>query len=584
MNIQESIKQAIEIAETYSPILAEKLRKEEESFNQEGLQVTVLGEFKAGKSTLINRLFLRQNLLPIDILEATAVPTHIRSGCECCQTWMRTLNEDEEILVNEQTSFSADDLKKIITSSDEEERADMAKKYSKVVITMPGILPNKITIVDTPGLNTTNTGIYVGTLQEAYKSDAVIYMVRAKQLSLRDIDVLKSLNGNIKNTLPLHIIISHDGDQEQQQLENIKTEIQAKLHSENMHVRCSFFDLSNQGEGNISHVLDSLIDNHEVPTGGDSPQSNKQRNDLESNLMAFFDGDVRYGRFVRIARNIKPLLEQLLMTLTNRLQLSDKSENELTQLGQQLCQSKQEYAHVVKSLLIDIRGAQLEYIQAISLLHENHLTDCYEKLDKCNGIHQVKETLTNLQETLPCNFKHETERETLLLEANMRDIIHKYQMDFKASLPLNAAQTEINLDGGFLSQVPTSILVVCDYIIFEVLSPLPFGFDLALRFLLGNVSAVQKIMPANLVGKILIKYVKKNMTASMTTGKDEMIATLNREFAKMQKCLGDELTNNVVFDDLEKSIDICKSSSLSDQEKNELTQFSTTINQILAQL
>ncbi|MEG2810865.1 MAG: hypothetical protein RR889_09495, partial [Akkermansia sp.] len=72
--------------------------------------------------------------------------------------------------------------------------------------------------------------------------------------------------------------------------------------------------------------------------------------------------------------------------------------------------------------------------------------------------------------------------------------------------------------------------------------------------------------------------------ASMTTGKDEMIATLNREFAKMQKCLGDELTNNVVFDDLEKSIDICKSSSLSDQEKNELTQFSTTINQILAQL
>ncbi|MEG0025552.1 MAG: dynamin family protein [Akkermansia sp.] len=584
MNIQESIKQAIEIAETYSPILAEKLRKEEESFNQEGLQVTVLGEFKAGKSTLINRLFLRQNLLPIDILEATAVPTHIRSGCECCQTWMRTLNEDEEILVNEQTSFSADDLKKIITSSDEEERADMAKKYSKVVITMPGILPNKITIVDTPGLNTTNTGIYVGTLQEAYKSDAVIYMVRAKQLSLRDIDVLKSLNGNIKNTLPLHIIISHDGDQEQQQLENIKTEIQAKLHSENMHVRCSFFDLSNQGEGNISHVLDSLIDNHEVPTGGDSPQSNKQRNDLASNLMAFFDGDVRYGRFVRIARNIKPLLEQLLMTLTNRLQLSDKSENELTQLGQQLCQSKQEYAHVVKSLLIDIRGAQLEYIQAISLLHENHLTDCYEKLDKCNGIHQVKETLTNLQETLPCNFKHETERETLLLEANMRDIIHKYQMDFKASLPLNAAQTEINLDGGFLSQVPTSILVVCDYIIFEVLSPLPFGFDLALRFLLGNVSAVQKIMPANLVGKILIKYVKKNMTASMTTGKDEMIATLNREFAKMQKCLGDELTNNVVFDDLEKSIDICKSSSLSDQEKNELTQFSTTINQILAQL
>ncbi|MEG0334413.1 MAG: dynamin family protein [Akkermansia sp.] len=584
MNIQESIKQAIEIAETYSPILAEKLRKEEESFNQEGLQVTVLGEFKAGKSTLINRLFLRQNLLPIDILEATAVPTHIRSGCECCQTWMRTLNEDEEILVNEQTSFSADDLKKIITSSDEEERADMAKKYSKVVITMPGILPNKITIVDTPGLNTTNTGIYVGTLQEAYKSDAVIYMVRAKQLSLRDIDVLKSLNGNIKNTLPLHIIISHDGDQEQQQLENIKAEIQAKLHSENMHVRCSFFDLSNQGEGNISHVLDSLIDNHEVPTGGDSPQSNKQRNDLASNLMAFFDGDVRYGRFVRIARNIKPLLEQLLMTLTNRLQLSDKSENELTQLGQQLCQSKQEYAHVVKSLLIDIRGAQLEYIQAISLLHENHLTDCYEKLDKCNGIHQVKETLTNLQETLPCNFKHETERETLLLEANMRDIIHKYQMDFKASLPLNAAQTEINLDGGFLSQVPTSILVVCDYIIFEVLSPLPFGFDLALRFLLGNVSAVQKIMPANLVGKILIKYVKKNMTASMTTGKDEMIATLNREFAKMQKCLGDELTNNVVFDDLEKSIDICKSSSLSDQEKNELTQFSTTINQILAQL
>ena len=44
------------------------------------MKVVVLGDFKAGKSTIIKRLFLRKPILPRRHAECTAVPTYITNG------------------------------------------------------------------------------------------------------------------------------------------------------------------------------------------------------------------------------------------------------------------------------------------------------------------------------------------------------------------------------------------------------------------------------------------------------------------------------------------------------------------------
>jgi hypothetical protein len=58
--------------------IAERLTVEMETMAAELYKIAVVGEFKSGKSTLVNKVFLQDDVLFTDIMEATAVPTEIR--------------------------------------------------------------------------------------------------------------------------------------------------------------------------------------------------------------------------------------------------------------------------------------------------------------------------------------------------------------------------------------------------------------------------------------------------------------------------------------------------------------------------
>ena len=73
MKTNEIISSAVQMAESIKNAeLVRALEKVAEEISGDTLRVVVLGDFKAGKSTLINTLFLKDNLLPVDYLEATA--------------------------------------------------------------------------------------------------------------------------------------------------------------------------------------------------------------------------------------------------------------------------------------------------------------------------------------------------------------------------------------------------------------------------------------------------------------------------------------------------------------------------------
>ena len=62
--------------------IADRLHKELAALHAAAYRIAVIGEFKAGKSTLINLVFLKDNILFTDVMEATAVPTEIGYGEE----------------------------------------------------------------------------------------------------------------------------------------------------------------------------------------------------------------------------------------------------------------------------------------------------------------------------------------------------------------------------------------------------------------------------------------------------------------------------------------------------------------------
>lgn len=66
----------ITLLDTHQLSVSGHLHRKLSSFDQK-IRIAVTGTFKTGKSTLINRVFLRDNVLFADVLEAPAAPRRV---------------------------------------------------------------------------------------------------------------------------------------------------------------------------------------------------------------------------------------------------------------------------------------------------------------------------------------------------------------------------------------------------------------------------------------------------------------------------------------------------------------------------
>src|SRR5512141_2164855 len=78
----ELVDRALELARRHErPDLVERLRREQDRFDRPTSNVLIVGEFKKGKSSLVNAL-LNWRVCPVDADVTTAVPTLVRFGSE----------------------------------------------------------------------------------------------------------------------------------------------------------------------------------------------------------------------------------------------------------------------------------------------------------------------------------------------------------------------------------------------------------------------------------------------------------------------------------------------------------------------
>jgi predicted GTPase len=130
--------------------------------------VACVGQFKRGKSTLINAL-IGQPLLPTGYIPVTAVPTVIRFG-EKARARIRTREGDwKDILVS--------DLKQYVTEELNPEN-QKGVQGSEVFVPSP-LLDSGMCIVDTPGLGSVFTGNTATTQAFIPHIDAALVVVGA---------------------------------------------------------------------------------------------------------------------------------------------------------------------------------------------------------------------------------------------------------------------------------------------------------------------------------------------------------------------------------------------------------------------
>jgi len=179
------------------PDLGERLRIAKRTLADPAIRIVVVGEFKQGKSSLVNAL-LGANICPVDDDIATAVPTYIRHGPEA----RAELLFDGDPPPREPVEIN--DLRRYVVESGHDGGMGLGTDVSLAAGRVIGVdvrLPRKmlaggLVVVDTPGVGGLNSAHAAASLAACSIADAVLFVTDASQeLTLTEIDFLRRVKG-----------------------------------------------------------------------------------------------------------------------------------------------------------------------------------------------------------------------------------------------------------------------------------------------------------------------------------------------------------------------------------------------------
>jgi GTPase SAR1 family protein len=135
--------------------------------------LAVLGQFKRGKSTLLNAL-LGDDLLPTDILPVTAIPTFIKAGKLGAQVFFIERTETELFTPGDKQAL-VDFLADYVTETGNPHNQ---RQVSRVEISHPStLLQQGVVLIDTPGIGSTFTHNTEVAHQILPQCDAALFLV-----------------------------------------------------------------------------------------------------------------------------------------------------------------------------------------------------------------------------------------------------------------------------------------------------------------------------------------------------------------------------------------------------------------------
>jgi tRNA U34 5-carboxymethylaminomethyl modifying GTPase MnmE/TrmE len=147
-----------------------------ERLNEGRVHLAILGQFKRGKSTLLNA-FLGESILPTSVVPLTAIPTFVEYGPERKITIRYHDNRPPE----EYSNKSLDEINKILEAFvTEEGNPENHLGVLQVEIVHPAqILKHGVVLIDTPGIGSTFTHNTQATLNFLPQCDAALFVVSA---------------------------------------------------------------------------------------------------------------------------------------------------------------------------------------------------------------------------------------------------------------------------------------------------------------------------------------------------------------------------------------------------------------------
>lgn len=152
------------------------LRELRERLGERRFHLAVLGQFKRGKSTLLNAL-LGEQVLPTSVLPLTSVPTFIRKGA---RRGVEIETEGEEGTIS-RGDLKAEELAKLLRRHvTENENPHNTLGVRRVEVTHPApLLAKDLILIDTPGVGSAHRHNTEATLEFLSECDAALFLLSA---------------------------------------------------------------------------------------------------------------------------------------------------------------------------------------------------------------------------------------------------------------------------------------------------------------------------------------------------------------------------------------------------------------------
>lgn len=179
----------IRACEAYGrPDLAVRLRKAEQALGNPAVHVVVVGEFKQGKSSLVNAL-VGATVCPVDDDVATAIPTFVRHGEQPSAELIFETGQGQPPM---REPIELTDVRRWVVESHTPD-VSLQRRPSGAEIRLPRkLLGGGLVLVDTPGVGGLGSAHAAASLAATALADALIFVTDASQeLTRSEVDFLR---------------------------------------------------------------------------------------------------------------------------------------------------------------------------------------------------------------------------------------------------------------------------------------------------------------------------------------------------------------------------------------------------------
>lgn len=161
--------------------------------NSGEFEVVVVGEFSAGKSTFLNAL-MGEKFLPSYTRETTATINYLRNVSESEKKGIVYYMDGHTEVLEE---IDGETVERYVSTKNKEMDVSKTVKHLDLYLDSP-FLKNKVTLIDSPGLNGMKEGLGEITDAQIKRSHAVIFMFSAEQPGKRsDFEYLKKVKDEV---------------------------------------------------------------------------------------------------------------------------------------------------------------------------------------------------------------------------------------------------------------------------------------------------------------------------------------------------------------------------------------------------